>query len=847
VSDQTVKPALDDCGCCEGISRETPVETTNRAGQSRIAYRVGTHARFKSSMLAALSSPAALDGLKTRADDDPSIALLDGVATVLDVLSFYNERIANEGYLRTATERRSVLELARAIGYELNPGVAASTYLAFTMEEAVGAPASATIAIGTKAQSIPAQDEKPQTFETVAAAEARPIWNRLRPRLTGPVPFKTGDTSIYLAQTDANVKAGDVLVFLGNARRNNPSSRVYDVCRVTAVEVQPKQARTLVSWAPALAHGPLAGGEVFVMRTRAAVFGHNAQPWEALPVALRIGEVDPNDWSVVKGAYADDRDIWAEKEFDSGTGTIDLDAVYDRIVTSAADGSRDSWAVLTGVGDTPGFSLSRLFRITSAGERSVTRFNLAGKATRIGIEGDGIEDFSPRTATVFAQSEALAVAEAPITTPLARNDWLLSAHVDGLKKGQWIAITEQHLDDAGKPVGEALSEVVQIDLVSVVDGLTQLTFARDLDHDYDREWTTLNANVAPATHGETRTEVLGSGDASKPMQQFVLKQKPITYVASSAASGATSTLAIRVNDVLWEEAPWHFGEKPDRALFVARLDDDGAVRVTFGDGERGRRLPTGVENVAATYRVGTGQEGMVAARQISLLASRPLGVREVINPTAPDGAEDPEKIEDARENAPFTVLTLDRIVSLSDFEDFARAFGGIAKARATWLWDREQRIVHLTLAAPYGEPVDPLGKTASDLRDAIDLRRHARIPLRLDTYTELRFALNANLRLDPRYVRDTVRAAVVAALVDTFSFARQQFAEPLSASRVIATMQAVAGVVAVDFNSFNVVGQPPPTRPVIDVRPARWVSTEIAAAELLVIDPDAITLGDMLS
>ena len=841
MSGETLKPALDDCGCCEGISRETPVETVNRAGQSRIAYRVGTHARFKSSMLAALSAPPALDGLKTRADDDPSVALLDGVATVLDVLSFYNERIANEGFLRTATERRSVLELARAIGYELNAGVAASTYLAFTMEEAVGAPASATIAIGTKAQSIPAQDEKPQTFETVAAAEARPIWNRMRPRLTQPTPFKVGDASIYLAGTDANLKVGDLLFFVGDERKYSGTSDLWDARRITAIDVQAKAGRTLVRWSPALSHGPLANGKVYVMRTRAAIFGHNAQPWHTLPVALRIGERNPDDYSFVAGAFAGEENDWAEEYFQSTTGTIELDAVYDRIVASASGGARDSWAVFASAG------YIRPFKILSVAETSVTRFNLSGKATRINILGKDIGLFSPRNATVFAQSEELPVAEMPITAPLPRNDWLLGAKVDGLKKGQWVAITEQQFDDAGKPVGEAASEVVQLDLVSTAGGLTQLRFSRDLGRDYAREWTTINANVAPATHGETRTEVLGSGDASKPLQQFVLKQKPITYVASSAASGATSTLAIRVNDVLWDEAPWHYGEKPERPLFVTRLDDDGAVRVTFGDGERGRRLPTGVENVSATYRVGTGQEGMLAARQISLLASRPLGVREVINPTAPEGAEDPEKIEDARENAPLTVLTLDRVVSLSDFEDFARAFGGIAKARAAWLWDREQRIVHLTLAAPDGQPVEPLGKTATGLREAIDLRRHAKIRLRLDTYAELRFALNASLRLDPRYVRDTVRAAVVAALVDTFSFARQQFAEPLPASRVIATMQAVEGVVAVDFNSFNVVGQPSPARPAIDARPARWVGTAIAPAELVVIDPDAITLGDMPS
>ena len=59
-----------------------------------------------------------------RDDDDFSIALLDAWATVADVLTFYQERIANEAYLRTATERLSVLELARLIGYQLRPGVA---------------------------------------------------------------------------------------------------------------------------------------------------------------------------------------------------------------------------------------------------------------------------------------------------------------------------------------------------------------------------------------------------------------------------------------------------------------------------------------------------------------------------------------------------------------------------------------------------------------------------------------------------------------------------------------------------------------------------------------------------
>src|SRR5262249_40581867 len=42
---------------------------------------------------------------------------------------------------------------------------------------------------------------------------------------------------------------------------------------------------------------------------------------------------------------------------------------------------------------------------------------------------------------------------------------------------------------------------------------TSLLLAASLKHCYDRDTASVNANVAPATHGETVGEILGSGDA----------------------------------------------------------------------------------------------------------------------------------------------------------------------------------------------------------------------------------------------------------------------------------------------------------------------------------------------
>jgi hypothetical protein len=153
------------CGCCAGIQIITPETEANPPGLSALRYRVGTYATFYETMLARLSSLSLsipspdgsaqtirpLQQLTTREPSDPSIALLDAWAIVGDVLTFYQERIANEGYLPTAVERQSMIELARLVNYIPRPGVSASVYLAFTMLNGF----SGTVPAGTRAQSVP--------------------------------------------------------------------------------------------------------------------------------------------------------------------------------------------------------------------------------------------------------------------------------------------------------------------------------------------------------------------------------------------------------------------------------------------------------------------------------------------------------------------------------------------------------------------------------------------------------------------------------------------------------------------------------------------------------------------
>src|SRR6185503_12646282 len=102
---------------------------------------------------------------------------------------------------------------------------------------------------------------------------------------------------------------------------------------------------------------------------------------------------------------------------------------------------------------------------------------------------------------------------------------------------------------------------------------------------------TLHANVALATHGQSSSEVLGSGNASLAFQTFTLKQQPLTYVPAANASGGDSTLVVRVNGLEWSEVPSFHESGPSDRVYVTRFEDDGTVIVQFGDGVTGARVP----------------------------------------------------------------------------------------------------------------------------------------------------------------------------------------------------------------------------------------------------------------
>lgn len=889
------------CGCCAGISQETPQTIVNRPGLDAISYRVGTYQQFNDTLQAriSLSGQPQLRELTTREDDDFTIAVLDAFSVMADVLTFYTERYGNESYLRTAQQRQSVVDLAALVGYETSPGVAANTALAFTIDAATGAfgpaltgagngqvvPAassSVTIPAGTRVQSIPNNPTQlPQPFETSQDIQAQPAWNAIPPQTSVPQNLcnPAGNvSSIFIASAATNLKPGDTLLICppsgtGNAAQSC-GSLLQTVSKVTVLAdgkttrvdlnsiikgtatASPLKAGTVndvttttlnsaavttilqFNWDNStlvlltkMKQWPLQqleaainqqvaaanqspAGQVFAFRQQAAGFGFNLPLLEVPPFS------PPATYDPVQNAPL------------IASGSLYLDAVYSQILPN-------SWTVLRADSGGP----CTLLQVSAVTTTTHNAFNSTAKVSLLTVPTPSTS-YGIRSTAILCQSEELPLAS------LTRSDDVSDGAVHpitldraylGLYVGQSIVLSGQRTDLPGV----LASELCTLAAVQLVNGITVITLLQPLANTYLRSSVQINANVANATNGATVKEILGNGDGTETFQSFTLKQSPLTYTTAATSTGGQSSLQVWVNGEQWTEVPWFYGHGPAEHIFTTTRNDDATTTVTFGDGLTGSRLPTGTANVTATYRTGIGTPGLVDANQISMLATRPLGVRAATNPLPSYGAQDAETIDDARSNATLTIMTLDRIVSLEDYQDFASAYLGVSKALAVWIWNGEQRMVLLTVAGVNGAVIQPTDDTGTALQNAIAGASEPYVTVQLQAYSPIYFRLAATVTISPDFILAEVQTNVETALQSTFSFEARAFGQPVNLSEVIATIQNVDGVegvlvTALYFSTDTTT--PPPLNQYLASNIPQSGARAASLAELLTLDSAPIAL-----
>jgi hypothetical protein len=853
------------CSCCAGVERETPLAVKNRAGLTAIAYRIGVWSQFRASLQAGLSSSefAPLAGLRTRDDEDFTIALLDAFACAADVLTFYQERIANESYLRTAVERVSLEEMGRLIGYRLRPGVAAETWLAFTLETpplppaaakpdpgmfVTGIPAEVTLEPGLAVRSVPAPDAQPQVFETVEPVTARPAWNAIQPWLSDAVLPVFGDTFTYLSGVSTRLRPGDALVFVGSEFLADHTSNKWDLRILDEVIPDAAANRTFVSWARPLGsvsppQRPAAQPQAFALRRRASVYGHNAPAWGAMPTDFRTNyeQAFPRSGPVPASLF--DFIVihpdWPRFVISPVAGAVDLDSV-------AAEISPGSFVALAKGGfnfpaePASGGTAVELYAVTSVTEVSRQEFALSGKVSRLQLDGANYPRFAGevRGTTVFGDSELLPFAPYPVLVPVSDSLVPVAVSADGLLPGRRLLVRGTSVRSGSTIVHP--TTLLAAHPVSAERCLLEID--PPLPAALVRSSVVVYANVALASHGESVAQILGSGNSAAPFQRFELKQLPLTFRAAPNELGAASELTVRVDDIKWHERDSLFGAAPLDRVFSLLTDEQGRNFVKFGDGVRGARPPSGVNNVRASYRKGIGIAGNVAAESLTQPTSRPLGLKGVANPLPAQGGTDPDSADDARARMPLMTRTLGRAVSVLDYEDFARAYSGVAKAHAQVLALPAGPTVTITIAGPAGAVIGPENPVWINLFAALLASGDPHVAVRLLPHRASTFHVGLKAKIDPDFDTAATLAAIESALRAAFASDARALGQPVQQSEVIAVAQAVPGVVAVDLD--RLYGGTDPLAQTVPSLQTRLLAGRLTvqagvplADELLTLDP----------
>jgi hypothetical protein len=830
----TTAPLATSCYC--GTCPDCAGTLARPAVADPLAFR---HGAIKQRMLDRIGSTQIdgkrpLDDLGTREDDDPSIALIDAFAGSLHILAWNAARLSDDGSLRRTEDRDALVDLTRLVGYEPRPALAATTTLSFTLADIEGAPKVARVPKGTKVASVPGQDEKPQIFETEADFTARADWNALQavsPQTVPPVDANT--TSITIAGAATAIKVGDLLLVYLEPQANNQNwlcARVRAVVREPALD--PPRTRIDLGATVTLPatldqqKGSGFSNTVIVLGQRAAAFGATAPDIRLMPDAIKTAYGTPASASATE---------WKDLKM-PGSGIVDLDAVYPDAITGRFVLFSRSEVV---------FMVNEIGRVASVTECSRSEFGLSAKLTQIHVEGvqmftaSGFQNKVRQTAIYIETGrETLLVLDEDVQLPAPDTDRVTIRGSVDLPIGRRIVLAGEEWE-----TGKAIGEVATLKSSSAANGDTLLVFEQPVVNHFHSTTLKLFANSVAASHGETPAsgaELIGSGIAAVASPRFQLKNAPLAHVPAINPRGYAPAIEVRVGDRLYAEKPTIFGLGSEDRAYTVKTGRDGKAAVQFAG-----RLPGGTHNISALYRVGGGTAGNLPPGRIATPMTPIIGVASVSNPVAAEGASDAETVEDMRTAAPQSIRTLDRVVSLADFEAFARGYRGIGKAVATELRVGMGAVVCLTIATT--SLTSPGSDSVKSLRDALALVMPPGRIVRIEGFVDLAARATIAMVTDPALQRPQVEAAVRAKLATAFGRAARNFGEALHRSAVLAAVQSVEGVIAARLDAFFIQEGPSQTADGRLLCPGpTFVNGVFSPARLLSVDPGGVQFVEMM-
>ena len=825
-------PHGDGCPCC--TSDADRISTDNRPALDTFNYRIGTYGSIREFLFNRLNSTAELQTWTHRAPDDPAVALLEGASILGDILTFYQETYANEAFLRTAKWRESVSDLVRLLGYRLSPAVGGRATFAFELKK----DEPVTLPAGFPVKANLEDFEKPSDFETIEETTLYPWlgkFNLYRPlqdgditpsttefyisspeQLTDPIDLKVGDRllvgQIILSFYPDDGAMWDTEVVIVDSIREQHGRKYYTIkgnlkrtTNISSLSVY-RLGRSFHHFgynSPAvIVNSSAAVTSTAVVNTSTNTTTTTSNIPTITVKNNRPTETTFTDPSVTNPPGIRQYPLDAEIKDLPGRSTMIVEATFRGSTGSLISPARTLFVTVADI------KLATLK--WGSIEGTVSQLQLyyplnfyVGNGTTMDITTALFHEVtSPKFTIRRARTE---------TTSPTGNRLFFYGTADQVKtlKDRRVMIE--------KPDEEPVVMTV-VDVPSTFDANTadypQLRWV-DLSADVaypdfpnDSPTVTVYGNLADGDEGKSMPETpIGSGDATQVFQNFKLPKAPLTYhITPENTPPETPELEVYVSGRLWTQVDSFFGREPDEQIYIVREDAEGNSWVQFGDGKTGARLVSGVNNVTAFYRMGSGSFGALKVDTKVQASAKLKNLDKIAMPADATGGAPAEDADNARAAAPGKVQTLGRIVSLKDFESEAAAIAGVASATAAWELVANIPAVVITVLMETGRS-DEIAAVRETLNAYNFARGAGRHPIDVRLGERMYVTASIQYTLLPTYRADLVEPNIRLALgvnygkatrdedqSGLFSVRRRRFGKPEYVSTLEGTVQNVEGV-----------------------------------------------------
>ncbi|MBX3302618.1 MAG: hypothetical protein KF693_10420 [Nitrospira sp.] len=854
------------CPCCSAQLEHTSRD--NRPALSRFNYRIGTYGSIREFLFHQIDKTPNLQTWTHRAPDDPAVALLEGASILGDILTFYQETYANEAFLGTAQWRESIADLVRLLGYRLSPAAGGHAVFAFELkkEEPVVIPAG--FPLKATLEELP----KPAEFETTAEITAYPWLGRFhlyKPLEDGDITPTTTEFSIAYPEQllhPIDLRVGDRLIVGEAPAVYFPGAFSLTNAETIFIEsIREEHGRTYYTIKGKLNRtsniGSLSAyrvGRTFhhfgynspsqivnktaAVTSTATVSGSTTStsstiPYQTVPLARPVDTPFNAFQGATISASLSDNDFPIDSEVDDLPNNVP-------IVIQAAF----TYPFMAYILGQP-FPMSTLIRmITDVRTVTMTWGGISGTVSQLRLN-DALDSSVGANATMQIADALFHEVTSPLFSLVrAKKETILTSgnRLYFYGTAEQTEILKDRRIMFEKPGEEPkIFTVTDIDSTSAtgteaIPQLHAVTLSESVsyaDFPNDKPLVTVFGNLVDANEGKTLPETpIGSGDETAAFQNFKLPKAPLTYhLVPDNTPAETPELAIYVNGREWKRVDSFFGHHEDEQIYIVREDAEGNSWVQFGDGKSGARLTSGVNNVTAVFRTGSGAYGPLKADTKVQASVKLKNLDKVGMPMVATGGSASESGEHARRAAPGKVQSLGRIVSLKDFETEAAAIPGVASASASWQLVDHVPAVVVTVLMETGR-----GAEIAAVREILSAYNHqrgaARDPIDVVLGKRLYVTVAVRYALKPTYRADVVEPFVRRALgvnlgkaareedqTGLFSLGRRRFGGREDASSIEGAVQNVEGVLwarAVGFTALSDADDPtaivPPALTILD-------------------------------